>query len=54
MSLPVKGFGGCARRGGAFRRPASESLQGRKPRLGNVWRRRGLYGDLRSAGGDLE
>ena len=35
-------------------RPASESLQGRKPRWGNVRRRRGRYGDLSAAGAAFE
>ena len=47
-SAVVKGFGcrpdECRRR--ARRGPASESLQGRKPRWGNVRRCRGRYGDL--------
>src|SRR5882724_4613086 len=31
------------------RRPASESLQGRKPRWGDVWQCRMRYGELRAA-----
>jgi hypothetical protein len=51
VKKPVKGFGcrpdecRCQVRRG----PASESLQGRKPRWGNVRRYRGRYGDLSGA-----
>jgi hypothetical protein len=34
---------------GRHRRPASENLQGRKPREGNVWSCGVLYGDLSAA-----
>ena len=48
----VKGFGCRPHEGerGVFGRPASESLQGRKPRLGNVERCGRRYGDLSAAG----
>ena len=50
MSGPVKGFG-CRprRRCGGLWRPASESLQGRKPRWGNAERLYRRYGDLIAA-----
>src|SRR5882724_1653885 len=47
----VKGFGCRPHDGGAARTgPASESLQGRKPRLRERRPCRGCYGDLRAAG----
>ena len=47
----VKGFGCRPHEGGAAHSgPASESLQGRKPRLRNVRRCSRLYGDLSAAG----
>src|SRR4051794_40140453 len=35
--------------GATYTGPASANLQGRKPRWGGLWRRRGCYGDLSMA-----